>query len=96
MLLRVVAPFTVLATLVAGGCMEPQDVGLGPQCRSGLDTATQRLEWARARGMTGVVAYTKAAGLLSAAKIQQQFDEYQNCVLKVQQAGPYLDQLGAP
>jgi hypothetical protein len=43
-----------------------------------------------ANGLSGTVAWSKAATLLGAAKIQQQFEEYQNCVIKVQKARAYL------
>ena len=46
-----------------------------------------------ARGLTGSVQWTKAASLLAAAKVQQQFEEYQNCVIKVREARGYLREI---
>ena len=48
---------------------------------------------AEADGFSGALTWSKAAGLLSAAKIQEQFEEYQNCVLKVQKARRYLQEM---
>ena len=48
---------------------------------------------AEADGFSGALTWSKAASLLGAAKIQQQFEEYQNCVLKVQKARRYLREM---
>jgi len=51
------------------------------------------LNQAEADGFGGALAWSKAASLLGAAKIQQQFAEYQNCVLKAQKARQYLREI---
>jgi len=41
-------------------------------------------------GFGGTVDYTKAASLLGAAKIQEEFGKYPNCVNKVKRARQYI------
>jgi hypothetical protein len=77
--------------LLLAGCSPDQgDIGLGGQCSAGLDAGYRELNQADADGFSGAVTWSKAASLLGAAKIQEQFEEYQNCVIKVQKARRYL------
>lgn len=90
---RPVHNFALLIFLVAGCAQDRGDAGLGPQCSAGLDAGYMELNRAEADGFGGVVKWSKAASLLGAAKIQQQFEEYQNCVLKVRKARRYLREI---
>ena len=74
---------------------EPGERSLATPCADGLGIATKELRNAEARGLTGSVQWTKAASLLAAAKVQQQFEEYQNCVIKVREARGYLREIAA-
>lgn len=79
----------VVAALVIGGltgCMDRGDRGLGPSCRSNLAAAERELSAARTNSVGTAIDWAKAAGLIAAAKTQQQFSEYQNCVLKAKRA----------
>ena len=81
----------LLMIVILTGCTQDRgDIGIGGQCASGLDAGYRELNHAEANGLSGTVAWSKAATLLGAAKIQQQFEEYQNCVIKVQKARAYL------
>lgn len=84
----------ILIALVAlSGCSsEPYRPGMEAKCRSGLSAAYDDLSFARSKGFGGTVDYAKAAALLSAAKIQQQFDEYDNCVEKVMAARRFIEE----
>jgi len=79
--------------LVAACSQDRGDIGLGPSCANGLDSAYRELNQAKVDGLSGSVNWSKAAGLLSAAKVQQQFEEYENCVIKVRQARGYLSNI---
>lgn len=68
------------------------DPKLADQCRSGLKIANAELEQADVDGFSGTVAWSKAAGLLLAANIQQQFDKFPNCINKVGRAREYIRQ----
>ena len=70
----------------------PRDIELAKQCRSGLKVAYEELDFAKAKGFSGTVDWTKAASLLSAASIQQEFAKYPNCVDKVRRARYYIEQ----
>lgn len=84
-----------LATLllVAGCTQDSGDRGLGPSCEHGLDAAYRELDRAKVDGLSGSVKWSKAASLLAAAKVQEQFEEYENCVLKVRKARSYLSDI---
>ena len=86
---RIVAVFGVLTALTA--CAgAPNDVALARQCDNGLKAAYQELDFAKANGFGGTVDWSKAAGLLSAASIQNEFGKYPNCVNKVKRARHYI------
>lgn len=54
--------------------------------------AYEQLDFAKAKGFSGTVDWTKGASLLSAASIQQEFGKYPNCVDKVRRARYYIEQ----
>jgi hypothetical protein len=60
------------------------------QCRNGLTDAYQKLDYAKVNGFEGTVEYSKAASLLAAASIQEEFGKYPNCVDKVKRAREYI------
>ena len=82
-------------TLIMGAisaCAGQPTTSLAQQCDSGLDKAYKELEVAEAKGFGGSVSYVKASGLLTGAKVQQQFGKYPNCVDKVKRARYYIKQ----
>jgi hypothetical protein len=84
-----------LALLVLAGCGQDRgDIGRGPECAANLDAGYRELNRAEADGLSGTVKWGKAASLLGAAKIQQQFEEYGNCSIKAQEARRYLREMG--
>lgn len=89
-------PLTIIALtfpLLLGACTgAPARPNLARECATGLNVAYKELDQARAHGFDGTVEWTKAAGLLTAAKIQQQFGKYPNCIDKVRRARYYLHQ----
>ncbi|HUS56244.1 MAG TPA: hypothetical protein VMY41_19825 [Thermohalobaculum sp.] len=76
--------------LLAACSQEPGDVGRAGQCANGLDAGYRELNHAEVNGLSGTVAWSKAASLLAAAKIQQQVNEFENCVIKTRKAREYL------
>jgi len=81
---------TVCATMIAAGCASNPNASLARKCEQGLSIAYKELDFAKAKGFEGTVEYTKAAGLLSAAKIQFEFEKYPNCIDKVQRARAFI------
>ncbi len=79
-----------LSGFIFSGCATVQSERLAIQCSSGLATAKAELEDAKLNGFSSRVAWSKAATLLAAAAIQQQFDKYPNCVNKVARARYYI------
>jgi hypothetical protein len=63
---------------------------LARQCENGLSVAYQELDFAKARGLDGTVEYSKAVGLLTAARVQSEFGKYPNCVEKVDRARAFI------
>ena len=74
----------ILITLSA--CMDAGDRGLGPACQSGLAAAERDLMSAKANSFGSAIDWTRAAALIAAARTQQQFNEYQNCIVKARSA----------
>lgn len=60
------------------------------ECSRLLSIATRELEAAKAKGFSSTVSLTKATALISAAKIQQQFDKYPNCINKAIRARKFI------
>lgn len=85
------AALTALALVACAG--DAADRGLGPSCASGLSTATKELKAAKAAGFSDSLEWSKAASLISAAKIQEQFGEYQNCVQKTRDARRFISKI---
>ena len=88
-------PLLAAAALAAGlpACAgPPTNPSLARQCEHGLEVAYAELDRADTKGFGGTVDWTKAASLLSAAKVQEQFGKYPNCVDKVKRARYYIRQ----
>ncbi len=81
--------------LVLAACGEPGEVSYRPACEQGLEEGFAALGRAEARGLKGSADWTRAASLLSAARVQKEFGEYQNCTAKVGRAEVYLSALEA-
>jgi len=82
----------VLASLLGACPGPPKDMALAEQCEKGLEAAYKELDFAKAQGFSGTVAWTQAASLLSAASVQKEFRKYPNCVDKVHRARYYIEQ----
>lgn len=85
------APIAFVSAFLLG-CSGNTDSSLARQCSSGLDAAYGELSLAETQGFGGTVAWTKAASLLTAAKVQQGFEKYPNCIEKVTRARKYIAQ----
>lgn len=84
----------VLLALVLAACAgDAADRGLGPSCAAGISAATKELKAAKAAGFGDSIEWGKAASLISAAKIQEQFSEYQNCVQKTRDARRFISKI---
>lgn len=81
------------AALALAGCSGISGGEMAERCSRGLATANGELQSARVRGLGGTTNWTKAASLLTAAKIQYEFEHYPNCVDKVRRARTYLARL---
>ena len=80
------------ATLLLTACAGQPQRDLAAECDQGLRSAYAELDLAKAKGFDGKVEWSKAAGLLTAAKVQQQFEKYPNCIDKVKRARYYIRQ----
>jgi hypothetical protein len=80
----------LLLTFLTHCAGTPHNPQLANQCHQGLHSAFQELDQAKAEGFSGTVSWTKAATLLSTAKLQQQFDKFPNCINKVKRARFYI------
>lgn len=80
--------FAFIVTI--SGCAGNPMSSLAQQCDAGLIAAHKELDYAKTKGFSGTVDYTKAASLLGAAKIQSEFGKYPNCIDKVNRARAYI------
>lgn len=87
-----VASVIGVAASIAACPGPPRNIELAEQCEQGLDVAYKELDFAKAKGFGGTVAWTQAASLLSAASVQKEFRKYPNCVDKVRRARYYIEQ----
>jgi hypothetical protein len=81
-----------MGTLLAACSGAPKNIEAADQCANGLSAAYDELDYAKAKGFSGTVDWTKAASLLSAASVQKEFGKYPNCIDKVQRARYYIEQ----
>lgn len=63
---------------------------LASKCETMLSAAEKELSEAKAKGLVSGVSLTKATALIGAARIQQQFDKYPNCINKAERAIEYI------
>lgn len=80
---------TGFGLLAACAAPNPQQAA---ECSRMLAIADHEFEAAQARGLNGTFELTKAAGLISAAKIQLQFNKYPNCIDKAIRARKFIRQ----
>ena len=89
--MRLLLAFLMTCSLaVVAGCASNPNSSLARQCENGLSVAYKELDFAKAKGFDGTVEYSKAAGLLTAAKVQFEFGKYPNCIEKVDRARAYV------
>lgn len=87
----------LLAISLSGCSSTPTDASspeykLSQKCDKGLDVAYKELSFSEAKGFGGSWEYTKAASLLSAAKVQSGFGAYEGCIAKVESARGYIQE----
>lgn len=93
MSLKVVSVSGVLLAIFLTGCAGyPQQGRLDIACKKGIETAYDELSFARSQGVSGSVAWSKAASLLGSAKVVEQVENYQQCVDNVEKARFYIRQ----
>jgi hypothetical protein len=81
--------------LVWTGAAQAGPLEVERDCKATLIIADRELEAAKMKSPAGSWYVTKAAGLLGAAKTQQEFGKYPNCVNKVKRARRYLRKAAA-
>lgn len=85
------AALMICSLAVAVGCAGNPNSSLARQCENGLSIAYKELDFAKANGFGGTVEQSKAAGLLTAAKVQFEFGKYPNCIEKVDRARAFIN-----
>lgn len=80
----------IMVSIMIGACSGNPGSTSAERCAQGLAAARGELNTARVNGFGGTVNWSKAASLLTAAKVQYEFERYPNCIDKVQRARAYL------
>jgi hypothetical protein len=86
---------SVLVSVWTGAAQAAQTIAAEQGCKAGLAAGNKELDAARLKSPAGSVYITKAASLLGAAKVQQEFGKYTNCVNKVKRARYHLRRAAA-
>lgn len=73
------------------GCAAVQSTHLAYRCNSNISTVSAELEKAKKDGYSHSISWSRAASLIAAAKIQQQTEEFPNCINKAAQARYYIN-----
>lgn len=81
--------FLAILFLVAGCEINPSSKS-ARQCQDGLKKANAELNFAKAKGFSGSMHFTKATTLLTGAAIQYEFGKYPNCIDKVKRARRFI------
>lgn len=79
-----------LSIFILAGCETNPSSSSARECLSGLKAAKQELNYAKTKGFSGTVEYTKAATLITGASIQYEFGKYPNCIDKVKRARYFI------
>lgn len=91
--IRIVVTTGVISLgLLLAACSGKASPAQAAACKNGISQAYAEFEKAKVDGFGGALAMTKAGSLLSAAKIQEQFEKYPNCIDKVGRARTYIRQ----
>ncbi|HJW80835.1 MAG TPA: hypothetical protein VJ396_01215 [Acidiferrobacterales bacterium] len=77
---------TLCTGLLLSACSHIVDPAKARQCEALLKQASDQLEEAKVKGFGGGVKWTQAAGLLTAAATQQQFERFDGCINKATRA----------
>ena len=89
---RCTAGLILAVGLVA--CTSKFDAEQHKACARGIEAGYVALQKTENLDLGGTVQWTKAASLLSAAKVQLEFERYPNCLDKVARARAYLKSAG--
>jgi hypothetical protein len=79
-----------MAVFLMAGCQTNPSGDMAQQCQQGLKLANEELNFAKTKGFSGTVEYTKAVTLLTGAEVQYQFGKYPNCIDKVERARIFI------
>jgi len=77
--------------ILTSGCAAVHSTRLAYRCDSNISTAKIELEQAKSNGYSRSVSWTKAASLLTAAKMQQRSEKFPNCINKTARARYYIN-----
>ena len=80
-----------LILFLLAACEGNPNSAAAQQCSGDLSRAYNELDISQANGFDGTVNYTKAASLLTAAKVQEEFGHYPNCIEKVKRARAFIE-----
>ncbi len=80
----------IFIAAISAGCSGLISSDISQQCSEMLAAAETDLDNAKAGGLSDAVSISKAAGLITAAAVQKQFEKYEGCVDKAQRARAFI------
>ena len=90
--MKIISYAVVLSLFLIAGCQTNPSSSSARQCQTLLKKAEQELSFAKAKGFSGTVEFTKAATLITGANIQYEFGKYPNCIDKAERARRFIKQ----
>lgn len=90
MTMKILSVLFLTSIFLISGCETNPSSASARQCQHGLKKANKELNFAKAKGFSGSVEFTKAATLLTGAAIQYEFGKYINCIDKVKRARRFI------
>lgn len=88
--MKIISYAVVLSLFLIAGCQTNPSSPAAKQCQYLIKKANKELDFAKARGFSGTVEYSKAATLLTGASIQYEFGKYPNCIDKAKRARKFI------
>jgi hypothetical protein len=83
-------PIAITVVVLMAGCSGGIATSEGQRCSEELSAAEAELDKAKADGLGDAVSISKAAGLITAAAVQKQFEKFECCIDKAQRARAFI------
>ncbi|MCW8899704.1 MAG: hypothetical protein OQK75_09400 [Gammaproteobacteria bacterium] len=88
--MKILSYSLIFSLVLITGCQTNPASSSARECQRLLKLANQELDFAKAKGFSGTVEFTKATTLITGASIQYEFGKYPNCIDKAKRARVFI------